>query len=46
MSLRDVRTINICCLHYVGKSKTFIHNAINAKNWLVVYQLPTSTKNA
>jgi len=30
-SSRDVRTIKICCLRSVGKSKN-IHNTITAKN--------------
>jgi len=45
MSLRDVKIIKICCLHYVGKSKPLIYMAANAKNWLIVYHLPTNAKN-
>jgi len=36
-SLRDIITIKICCLCFVG-------NTINAKNWLIVYNLHTNTK--
>jgi len=42
---RDVRRIKICCPRYAGKSKNIQYkNAINAKNWLIVYHLPTNTK--
>jgi len=46
MTLCDVRRLKICCFHYGGKSKN-IHIqyiTINAKNWLIAYNLPTNTK--
>jgi len=38
-----IRT-KICCICYVGKLKTFIYNTRNAKNWFIVYHLPTNSK--